>query len=232
MKAIRKEAGLPGASLLPEGPPEKPWKEKLTLVIPPRAAPKLDLPFEKVPALNEEPHAPVLDTGKSSLQGTIKELDRVVEKLWDTTVPFSTKEQLSVPGRREAMIQKLTSKTGTKPKAPRTPKATVQTQSVMEKKPPDKVNVNDLPGATYFIADGTQVGLPTGAVVHQDCVATYLENIPPGEKPVVVYVARELQVLRSLNPIVNKKGRVETILDSGSQIVCMALQEALHLGLT
>ncbi|KAG6892959.1 hypothetical protein C0992_011719, partial [Termitomyces sp. T32_za158] len=56
--------------------------------------------------------------------------------------------------------------------------------------------------------------------------------IPPGEKPVVVYVARELQVLRSLNPIINRKDRVETILDSGSQIVCMALREALKLGLT
>ena len=104
MKAIRKEAAQLGAFLLPERSSEKPWKEKLTLVIPPRAAPKLDLPFEKVPALNEEPHAPVLDTGKSSLQGTIKELDRVVEKLWDTTVPFSTKELLSVPGLKEAMI--------------------------------------------------------------------------------------------------------------------------------
>ena len=93
-------------------------------------------------------------------------------------------------------------------------------------------HVNDLPGATYFIADGSQMGLPTRAVVHQDCVVTYLENIPPGEKPVVVYVAREIQVLRSLHPIVNKKGRVETILNSGSQIVCMALEEALHLGLT
>ena len=67
-----------------------------------------------------------------------------------------------------------------------------------KKKPPDKVNVNDLPGATYFIADGTQSGLPTGAMVHQDCVASYLENIPPGEKPVVVYISRKLQVLYSL----------------------------------
>ena len=100
----------------------------------------------------------------------------------------------------------MTSKTGAKPKNPRTPKVPVQTQSVMEKKLPDKVNINDLSGATYFIADGTHVGLPTGAVVHQDCVATYLENIPPGEKPVVVYVARELQVLCSLHPIVNKGG--------------------------
>ena len=38
----------------------------------------------------------------------------------------------------------------------------------------------------------------------------------PGEKPVAVYVAREIQVLYSLHPIVNKKGRVETILDRDS----------------
>ncbi|KNZ72131.1 hypothetical protein J132_04412 [Termitomyces sp. J132] len=86
--------------------------------------------------------------------------------------------------------------------------------------------------ATYFIADGTQLGLPSEAVVHENCVATYLKSIPLDKKPVVVYVARDLQVLRSLNPVVNCKGRVETILDSGSQIVCMALAEALRVGLT
>ena len=56
--------------------------------------------------------------------------------------------------------------------------------------------------------------------------------MPLREKPVVVYVARDIPVLYSLHPMVNNKGRVETILDSGSQIVCMALEEALHLGLT
>ena len=101
--------GSPGTSPLLERSSKEPWREKLTLVIPPRPAPKLDLPFEKVPALNEENHAPVLDTGKGSLQGTLKELDRMVEKLWDTTVPVSTKELLNLaPGLREAMIQKLT----------------------------------------------------------------------------------------------------------------------------
>ncbi|KNZ82353.1 hypothetical protein J132_00168, partial [Termitomyces sp. J132] len=44
-------------------------------------------------------------------------------------------------------------------------------------------------------------------------------------------VARDLQVLRLLNPVINHKGRVETILDNGSQIVCMALTEALRVGL-
>ncbi|KNZ82380.1 hypothetical protein J132_00195 [Termitomyces sp. J132] len=86
--------------------------------------------------------------------------------------------------------------------------------------------------ATYFIADRTQLRLPSGAVVHQDCVATYLKNIPPDKKPVVVYVARNLQVLRLSNSVVNHKGKVEKMLDSGSQIVCMALTEALRVGLT
>ena len=114
-----KMAPSPGTSPLPERSSKEPWKEKLTLVIPPRPVPKLDLPFEKVPALNEENHAPVLDTGKSSLQGTLKELDRMVEKLWDTTVPVSTKELLNIaPGLREAMIQKLTPKAQTMPKDP------------------------------------------------------------------------------------------------------------------
>ncbi|KAG5721882.1 hypothetical protein E4T56_gene14791, partial [Termitomyces sp. T112] len=219
MKAIRKEASQPGVSSLPERTPEKPWKEKLTLVISPRVAPKLDLPFEKVPALNEGPDLPVQDTVKSSLTGTKrKEWDRTIDKLWEATVPFSTGELLDVaPGLREAMIQKLTLKSGTQSRDPNIPRVAVQQQTVREKKPPDKVDVNDLPMATYFIADGTQDDLPTGAVVHQDCVATYLENIPPGEKPVVVYVARDLQVLRSLNFIVNQRGQNEAFAWDDSQ---------------
>ncbi|KAG5729873.1 hypothetical protein E4T56_gene13854 [Termitomyces sp. T112] len=164
MKAIRKEASQPGVSSLPERTLEKPWKEKSTLVIPPRVAPKLDLPFEKVPALNEGPDLPVQDTVKSSLTGTRrKEWNRTIDKLWEATVPFSTEELLDVaPGLREAMIQKLTLKSGTQSRYPNIPGVAVQQQTVREKKPPNKVDVNDLPMATYFIADGTQDDLPTG----------------------------------------------------------------------
>ncbi|KAG6875223.1 hypothetical protein C0993_010240 [Termitomyces sp. T159_Od127] len=211
--------------------PEKPWKEKLTLRIPSKAAPKLDLLFKKVPALNEDHIVPVQATEKCSLQEIYKDLDRMIEKLWEAPVPISTKELLTVaPGLREAMVQKLVPKP-LRPKEPNVSRTTTQHIVAVEKEP-NKVDIGDLPGATYFIADGTQAGLPTGAVVHQDCVATYLEKIPPGEKPVVVYVARELQVLCLLNPIINRKDRVEAILDSGSQIVCMALREALELGFT
>ncbi|KAG6821951.1 hypothetical protein H0H92_015931 [Tricholoma furcatifolium] len=97
---------------------------------------------------------------------------------------------------------------------------------------PATVNIDDLPQATYFIAQDYGHGVPVGAAVHQDCVATYLETLPPGDKPVMVYVARDLQVLRSLQPVVNGKTKVEAILDSGSQIVCMALDKALSSGLT
>ncbi|KAG6874958.1 hypothetical protein C0993_011399 [Termitomyces sp. T159_Od127] len=192
VKAVRKETSQPGVSSLPERPIEKPWKEKLTLRIPSKAAPKLDLPFEKVPALNEDRIVSVQVIEKSALQETDKELDRMIEKLWEAPVPISTKELLTVAsGLREAMVQKLVPKPP-RPKEPNIPRTATQHMVAVEKEP-NKVDIGDLPGATYFIADGTQAGLPTGAVVHQDCVATYLEKIPPGEKPVVVYVARELQ---------------------------------------
>ncbi|KNZ82104.1 hypothetical protein J132_08287 [Termitomyces sp. J132] len=48
----------------------------------------------------------------------------------------------------------------------------------------------------------------------------------------MVYVARDLQVVRSLYPSVHDQAKMEAILDSGSQIVCMALDNALSLGLT
>ncbi|KAG6881922.1 hypothetical protein C0993_012471, partial [Termitomyces sp. T159_Od127] len=170
---------------------------KLTLRIPSKAAQKLDLPFEKVPALNEDHIVPVQATGKSALQETNKELDRMIEKLWEAPVLISSIELLTVaPGLREVMVQKLVSKSP-RPKEPNIPRTVTQHMVAVEKEP-NKVDIGDLPGATYFIADGTQAGLPTGAVVHQDCAATYLEQIPLGEKPVVV------------------KDRIEAILDSGS----------------
>ena len=66
-----KKATHLGAVLLSKRLSKEPWKEKLILVILPRPTPKLDLFFEKVLALNKEPIVPVLNTGKSSLQGTL-----------------------------------------------------------------------------------------------------------------------------------------------------------------
>ncbi|KAG6862914.1 hypothetical protein C0993_000975, partial [Termitomyces sp. T159_Od127] len=92
-------------------------------------------------------------TEKSALQETNKELHKMIEKLWEAPVPISTKELLTVaPGSREAMVQKLVPKPP-RPKEPNVPRRATQHMIAVEKEP-NKVDIGDLPEATYFIADG------------------------------------------------------------------------------
>ncbi|KAG6914054.1 hypothetical protein DXG01_002739 [Tephrocybe rancida] len=189
----------------------------------PRKDPPLDLPFERVPALNHTPY------GSSAPSYGKREplVKTLVTKLLEAEVTLSANELLEVASDvRKELIRKLDKKPGSQETG-----TIMMTAEDTEINTATAINVNDLPVATYFIADGGTDGLPKGAAVHKDCVATYLEGLPPGEKPTVVYVARDLQVLRSLFPQVNKKDKVEAILDSGSQIVCMSLDVAVALGL-
>ncbi|KAG6913542.1 hypothetical protein DXG01_006076 [Tephrocybe rancida] len=60
----------------------------------------------------------------------------------------------------------------------------VQKQAEPETKKPtmtEEINVDELPQATYFISEGNIEGLPKGAAVHRDCVASYLEDMPVDE---------------------------------------------------
>ncbi|KAG6895071.1 hypothetical protein C0992_003261 [Termitomyces sp. T32_za158] len=143
---------------------------------------------------------------------------------------MKTRELLKLQGVSEA-LGKLTSKERTQWR-PEATRVSVHQQEGTGVKITKTINIDDLPPATYYIAEHEQEGVPMGAVIHRDCVATYLEALPEGEKPTVVYVARNLQVLRSLYPQVNGRDKVKAILDSGSQIVCMAFEKAQGLGLT
>ena len=73
--------------------------------------------------------------------------------------------------------------------------------------------MDKLSGPKYYIAKDEEERVPVGAVVHKYCVAIYLDQLPPGEKPIMVYVAHDLQVLRSLFLMINEQAKVETILD-------------------
>ncbi|KAH0579176.1 hypothetical protein H2248_003329, partial [Termitomyces sp. 'cryptogamus'] len=154
--------------------------------------------------------------------------EEIVSKILDSEVTVSTRELLKVPAIQEA-LEKTWRK---KECATKWSAAKVFVQDSEEESVMTQVNIDDLPQPSYHISKGEEEGIPKGSVVHEDCVATFLEQLPPGDRPKMVYVARDLQVLRSLYPSVNDQAKVEAILDSGSQIVCMALDKALSLGLT
>ena len=65
-----------------------------------------------------------------------------------------------------------------------------------------------------------------------DPILQYLESLAPGEKPKPVVVARDTASIRAIRPLINGKLHVESIHDSGSQIVSTSRKVAEELGLS
>ena len=83
-------------------------------------------------------------------------------------------------------------------------------------------SISELPEATCEILDDNHKGMKKGDVVIGDPVSQYLATFRPGKKPKLVVVAKESQGLRVVYPLINRVGEVESLLDSGSQIILMA----------
>src|SRR5277367_3662542 len=61
-----------------------------------------------------------------------------------------------------------------------------------------------------------------GGIVIGDPVSQYLATLKPGDNPKIAVEARESQGLRAIYLLINGVGEVESLLDSGSQIISMA----------
>ena len=96
----------------------------------------------------------------------------------------------------------------------------------------DAIYVGDLPMAEVFLnREMERSGLPPDAIVIDDPVLQYLNNLSEGETPKQIYVAKESQSLRSVYPLVNGVYQEEAVYDNGSQLVSMDEQEAISAGL-
>ena len=93
----------------------------------------------------------------------------------------------------------------------------------------ETISAERLPGATYEILAADTNGMSKGSVVVSDPVEQYFNALSPGEKPKTVVVAAESQALRSVYPLINGVGEVESLLDPGSQIVSMSKAVATEL---
>jgi hypothetical protein len=100
----------------------------------------------------------------------------------------------------------------------------------------EMISAENLPEATYEVlglGEDTN-GMTRGSVVVSDPVMQYLNTFAPGEQPksVVVKVAAESLALRTVYPLINGVGEVESLLDGGSQIVSMSRVVATALQVT
>jgi len=96
----------------------------------------------------------------------------------------------------------------------------------------ETISAERLPEATYEILAEDTNGMSKGSVVVNDPVMQYLNALAPGEKPKSVVVAAESHALRTVYPLINRVGEVESLLDAGSQIVSMSKEVATALQVT
>jgi hypothetical protein len=96
----------------------------------------------------------------------------------------------------------------------------------------ETISVEKLPGATYEVLAEDTNGMAKGSVVVSDPVMQYFNTLAPGEAPKKVIVAAESHALRTVYPLINGVGEVESLLDPGSQIVSMSKAVASMLQVT
>ena len=96
----------------------------------------------------------------------------------------------------------------------------------------ETISVEKLPMATYEVLAIDTNGMPKGSVIVGDPVMQYLNTLAPGEAPKSVIVAGESHALRTLYPLINGAGEVESLLDAGSQIVSMTKNVSIALGVS
>ena len=99
----------------------------------------------------------------------------------------------------------------------------------VDKREDTTILVEKLPKVSYKVLTEETKGMPKGAVVIGDPIIQYLSTLQPGEKPKKVVVAKESQGLRAVYPLINRVGEVESLLDSGSQIISMTKDVAMSL---
>jgi hypothetical protein len=96
----------------------------------------------------------------------------------------------------------------------------------------DALDIDELPQVEgVFIMETAIGGVPAGALVAKDPILQYLESLGEDVSPKQIFVARDSAPLRVTFPNINYQGRMESVLDSGSQIVSMALDNAKEMGL-
>ncbi len=96
----------------------------------------------------------------------------------------------------------------------------------------DALSVADLPRVAHaFITHVARPGIPAGSVVIPDPYEQYIESLGPGEVPRPVFAAKDSETLKVVYPMVHGIKAVESVLDSGSQIVSMAYELALKFGI-
>ncbi len=96
----------------------------------------------------------------------------------------------------------------------------------------DAIDLNDLPMVdSFYISTEEDLGTIPGSYVAIDPYLQYMSSLDDKEAPKQVYSGTSSASLRVVHPLVATRQHVESVVDSGSQIVSMALTVAEELGI-
>lgn len=96
----------------------------------------------------------------------------------------------------------------------------------------EAIDLNTLPAATFTIQRVSSPSIPKGSLIVGDPVLQYYNDLAPGERPKIIYVAKDSTSLRTVYPLINKSAEEESLLDGGSQILSMSKATANKLGIS
>ena len=157
---------------------------------------------------------------RAPLQNEEKGIDLVKEAL-KSQIHITAEDLLNISDSARQELKKLLTK------------KRVEKISLLEIEKCDDVQENvihaeQLPGASYEILEEEKSGMPKGSLIIGDPVVQYLGSLQPKEIPKRVVVAQDSLGLRAVYPLINGEGKVESLLDGGSQIVSMAKEVAIE----
>ena len=180
-----------------------------------------------IPKLSAEPGF----KNKAPLQLDERAKDLLQETL-KNTICITTEDLLNVSEPMRQELRKLLIKKRQEKKTVTMAEVDSEEEITSEPLKMEMINVERLPEATYEVLAKDANGMAKGSVVISDPVMQYLSTLAPGEKPKSVVVAAESLALRTVYPLINGVGEVESLLDPGSQIVSMSKAVATELQVT
>ena len=179
----------------------------------------------------------LLDTSKWTVEPGFKnraplQLDErakdLIQEALKNTICITTEDLLNVSEPMRQELKKLLVKKRMEKKSVTLTEVN-SNENASDSGPVETINVDRLPEATYEVLAADTNGMAKGSVVVNDPVMQYLNALRPGERAKSVIVAAESHALRTVYPLINGVGEVESLLDPGSQIVSMSREVAMQL---
>ena len=168
---------------------------------------------------------------KAPLQSDERAKDLLQEAL-KNPICITTEDLLNVSGPMREELKKLLIKKRLEKKSVTLAAEVdpVDDMGTVDQNVVETIGVESLPEATYEVLTEDTNGMAKGSVIVSDPVMQYLNTLSPGESPKTVLVAAESHALRTVYPLINRVGEVESLLDPGSQIVSMSRTVSVMLG--